>query len=803
MPFPKAPITGSVVLPDGQAAAGLVLTFHLSQTDTSEGFVVLPAAVVVVMNGTDLPVGVELYRNTAGLRGTITVCTAEWVDETPTGRVRRGSRLGQFQVGDDAGYNLADLLDQVIPEDLGAGWFQTITQAQYDRAIEAESAAQGWATDAETARDEAALSAAQAALYEGAWLDDVAALLADTSLTYGPGAAHVQAGDIVRTRAEGFAYEVANPGATDHHVVTSGGVKLKALAQSASIYLEQFGITDGADISDMLEKAMLARPTLIAVGRRYTGLIISRQLVADLAVGGVDHPGLIVDFCNSEITKTGSHTDNVVRTRGVLNMIVANVNIDVDNKAARAWYHSSFRTEFNGFCRFTNCYASNVLQVSNSVPAVAWRVDGAMEIAEMLGGGASSVTPQVGVTAKVTRGFQTSTNFDASLVGLRNFPRVTICRNAKFDTITDDTDGDGVSVLHATTALDWFKSIAIIEDCEITDAKKRAVKTQCAWTEIRRNIVRHTVDAGVLIGEEFGVQIGGGVVEDNRVYYEGTPRCVAWLGVATNPADFGRQVFRRNKIYLQGGDATSGDYTKTSLIQGAEMLGDAVYHPGLIIEDNEVIGGSYKHLIYLRPRSRSAGIITVGLISMSGNLCDLTNGLIAFKRASAVPGDTGAAYSQIELLTIAKNTNTLADVPVIDEIDTNVSYTRSGWDENKGLTVPAAASAIRSYEFAFPVGLSNVAHTFDVPFTATDIQSFEISATASTAGATTRQSHFLGYLHVASGTITEYAVDRRDDAYTGLWSFSLLSSPNRLRVTKAAGAGGNAMRGHLTVKLKG
>lgn len=165
MPFPKAPITGSVVLPDGQAAAGLVLTFHLSQTDTSEGFVVLPAAVVVVMNGTDLPVGVELYRNTAGLRGTITVCTAEWVDETPTGRVRRGSRLGQFQVGDDAGYNLADLLDQVIPEDLGAGWYQTITQGEANAVFEARDESLGHATAAAADRVQTGLdrTAAEAA----------------------------------------------------------------------------------------------------------------------------------------------------------------------------------------------------------------------------------------------------------------------------------------------------------------------------------------------------------------------------------------------------------------------------------------------------------------------------------------------------------------------------------------------------------------------------------------------------------------------------------------------------------------
>lgn len=59
------------------------------------------------------------------------------------------------------------------------------------------------------------------------FIQDVASLLTDTTLTYTAGLARsVVVGDIVITRAEGFAYEVAAPGATDHHVATAGGVKL-------------------------------------------------------------------------------------------------------------------------------------------------------------------------------------------------------------------------------------------------------------------------------------------------------------------------------------------------------------------------------------------------------------------------------------------------------------------------------------------------------------------------------------------------------------------------------------------------
>jgi hypothetical protein len=51
------------------------------------------------------------------------------------------------------------------------------------------------------------------------WFKDVAALLADTGLV-------ATTGDILRTRAEGFSYEVAASGATDQHATTAGGVKL-------------------------------------------------------------------------------------------------------------------------------------------------------------------------------------------------------------------------------------------------------------------------------------------------------------------------------------------------------------------------------------------------------------------------------------------------------------------------------------------------------------------------------------------------------------------------------------------------
>jgi len=99
----------------------------------------------------------------------------------------------------------------------------TLNATAYDTSAVAVAAAASSSVNAISA----AASAAQAALYDGPWLDDVAAVLADTALTYTTGGpSSVVAGDYVQTRKEGFAYKVAASGASDQHLVTAGGVKL-------------------------------------------------------------------------------------------------------------------------------------------------------------------------------------------------------------------------------------------------------------------------------------------------------------------------------------------------------------------------------------------------------------------------------------------------------------------------------------------------------------------------------------------------------------------------------------------------
>lgn len=115
--------------------------------------------------------------------------------------------------------------------------------------------------NAEEYAEQAALSAAQAALYDGLRVKNVPTLLADTALTYvGSGSGRVSAGDIVRTKAEGFAYSVAPSGASDHHIATAGGVKLYVLPGSNGFNVRAFGAVGNgvADDTAAFVKAIAA-----------------------------------------------------------------------------------------------------------------------------------------------------------------------------------------------------------------------------------------------------------------------------------------------------------------------------------------------------------------------------------------------------------------------------------------------------------------------------------------------------------------------------------------------------------------
>jgi len=200
-------VTGTLRNAQGIALVSSKVVFERSGVFGQSGAVVMPTRVEAVSDEQG-EIEVNLYPGTysasaIGLSG-------------PT----------KFAVGvpEELTADLADIIDQI----------PAITPSLVTQAVAARDAAEGFsdaaggsvalaAAEAASAAVSAEEAAASAGFRDFA---DVTTLLANTSLAYGTGAAQVEAGDIVRTRAEGFAYEVAASAATDQHVTTAGGVKL-------------------------------------------------------------------------------------------------------------------------------------------------------------------------------------------------------------------------------------------------------------------------------------------------------------------------------------------------------------------------------------------------------------------------------------------------------------------------------------------------------------------------------------------------------------------------------------------------
>jgi hypothetical protein len=190
---------------------------------------------IVVANGSQFPslgAGDYFYATLVSSGGTTEIIkvTARASNSMTVVRAQDGSSAASFASGAllEMRVNAASVTDLVDEHDQAAE-ISIADAGNYYTGTNVEAALQEAAQAATTQIADAggyyAATNVEGALRElGGTRNpkDVATLLADTALTY----SNVSAGDIVRTRAEGFAYAVAASGATDHHITTAGGVKL-------------------------------------------------------------------------------------------------------------------------------------------------------------------------------------------------------------------------------------------------------------------------------------------------------------------------------------------------------------------------------------------------------------------------------------------------------------------------------------------------------------------------------------------------------------------------------------------------
>lgn len=108
--------------------------------------------------------------------------------------------------------------------------------------------------------------------------DDVAALIADTTLTYTAGQeGTVSAGDIITTRKEGFPYEVAASGATDHHLTTAGGVRLYVLPINGEMSVEAFGAVASTSQLTAAGNVTAIRTALVAGAATGSAVVVPKR----------------------------------------------------------------------------------------------------------------------------------------------------------------------------------------------------------------------------------------------------------------------------------------------------------------------------------------------------------------------------------------------------------------------------------------------------------------------------------------------------------------------------------------------
>lgn len=301
MTLTRTNIIGRITLPDDTNPVNSVVRFIMTSfdTDDTENATIIQIPIDAAIDALG-DIDVNLWPNPLGVRTTFYSTYARIPDGNTNDVI--SIYLGQISVPSTGGpYDLNDLLPIAPPA--GADVADYIAQLAAAATTASDSAVS------------AASSAAQAALYEGIWLDDAPAVIADTSLTYTPAQpSTVTAGDYVRTRNEGFSYIVADTAATDYHAITAGSVKLYAVPRDGAITATQIGITDGSNGTTLFTQ--LCASNLDGITRFICD--VDFDLASPSDTGFTAASIIVLEADNFEQI---GHGEDATRTIGLMNLI--------------------------------------------------------------------------------------------------------------------------------------------------------------------------------------------------------------------------------------------------------------------------------------------------------------------------------------------------------------------------------------------------------------------------------------------------------------------------------------------------
>jgi len=143
-------ISGSFVLPNDAAPGSAIAKFTLVGFDAEGSSIVAPYEVSYALTTAGaMPAGAKLWRNTEGYAGTsYTVALSVVVPDAFGGASKRVEKTiaKRIQVGDSSSYTIGQLL-AATPPTVTTSYWSTITEAEYDAAIEAADRAEAAALD--------------------------------------------------------------------------------------------------------------------------------------------------------------------------------------------------------------------------------------------------------------------------------------------------------------------------------------------------------------------------------------------------------------------------------------------------------------------------------------------------------------------------------------------------------------------------------------------------------------------------------------------------------------------------------